>query len=102
VAVTFLRCLSGRYQGARSYNVRGHVVDLRTFHDALCQIDAEARRLITYGERQIAIAYDLDDSALQKDLGPLPRTELVEGIRQTYELFKILHAQGRLDANDLV
>jgi nucleoside-diphosphate-sugar epimerase len=101
VAMIFVRCLEAPYSGARSYNLRGDVVDLPAFHRALCEVDPAARRLTTFGERQIAIAYDLDDRALQKDLGPLPRTPLVEGIRQTYHLFQQLHAQGRLDTADL-
>jgi hypothetical protein len=85
------------YQGARSYNLRGAVVDARTFHETLCAVEAAAKQLITSGENQIAIAYDLDDSALQKDLGPMPRTPLLEGVRRTLEQFRRLHAEGRLN-----
>lgn len=101
VAKTFVRCLEAPYQGAKSYNLRGHVVDLATFHRALCEADAAAAKLVTFGERQIAIAYDLDDSALQRDLGPMPRTPLVEGVRKTLAHFKQLQAEGRLDTADI-
>jgi nucleoside-diphosphate-sugar epimerase len=101
VAKAFVRCLEAPYTGARSYNLRGHVVDLPAFHRALWEVDPAAGRLITHGEGQIAIAYDLDDSALQRDLGPLPRTPLVEGIRRTLEQFRRLQAEGRLDTADL-
>lgn len=101
VARVFVRCLEAPYSGAHSYNLRGHVVDLATFHRALGEVDAAAAQLVTFGDRQIAIAYDLDDSALQRDLGPMPRTPLVDGIRQTYQLFQRLHAEGRLDTSDL-
>jgi nucleoside-diphosphate-sugar epimerase len=101
VAKVFVRCLEAPYQGAKSYNIRGDVVDLATFHNALVEVDPAAARLINYGERQIAIAYDLDDSALQRDLGPMPRTLLVEGIRRTMEMFERLKREGRLDAQDL-
>jgi nucleoside-diphosphate-sugar epimerase len=101
VAKAFVRCLEAPYRGARSYNLRGHVVDLPTFHRALCAVDPAAGRLITHGDRQIAIAYDLDDSALQRDLGPVPRTPLAEGVRRTLEHFRRLHAEGRLDTADL-
>src|SRR4051812_1435516 len=36
VARVFIRCLEMPYQGAKSYNLRGHVVDLPAFHRALC------------------------------------------------------------------
>jgi nucleoside-diphosphate-sugar epimerase len=101
VAKIFVRCLEAPYQGAKSYNLRGDVVDLPAFHRALCAVHPAASRLITYGERQIAIAYDLDDSALQRDLGPMPRTSLVDGIRQTLEQFQKLQGEGRLDTADL-
>jgi len=101
VAKVFIRCLEAPYSGAKSYNIRGDVVDLATFHQALCAVEPEAKELITFGERQIAIAYDLDDSALQRDVGTMPKTALVEGIRQTLAQFRQLLAQGRLDTADL-
>ncbi|HEY7425924.1 MAG TPA: NAD(P)-dependent oxidoreductase [Gemmataceae bacterium] len=101
VANIFIRCLEAPYSGAKSYNLRGIVVDLPAFHRALCTVDPAAAKLITYGERQIAIAYDLDDSALQRDVGPIPKTPLVEGVRRTLAQFKQLQAEGRLDTSDL-
>jgi nucleoside-diphosphate-sugar epimerase len=101
IAGVFIRCLEAPYTGAKSYNLRGDVVDLPAFHRALCEVDPAAAMLITHGERQIAIAYDLDDSALQRDVGPLPKTPLVEGIRRTLARFKQLQVEGRLDTSDL-
>jgi nucleoside-diphosphate-sugar epimerase len=101
VARTVVHCLERPYSGAKSYNLRGHVIDLATFHRAMCAVEPAAERLITFGERQIAIAYDLDDTALQRDLGPMPVTSLEEGIRQTLAIFRKLQAAGRLDTADL-
>jgi nucleoside-diphosphate-sugar epimerase len=101
VAKIFVRCLEAPYQGAKSYNLRGEVVDLLGFHKALCVLEPAAAQLITFGEKQIPIAYDLDDGALQHDLGSMPRTPLAEGIRQTLEHFRRLHSEGCLDLNDL-
>jgi nucleoside-diphosphate-sugar epimerase len=101
VARTFIRCLEAPYQGAKSYNLRGHVVDLPELHWAMCEVDAKAKELITFGDKQLTIAFDLDDSALQRDLGPIPKTPLVDGIRRTLEHFRRLHAEGRLDTKDI-
>jgi nucleoside-diphosphate-sugar epimerase len=101
VAAVFERCLVAPYTGAKSYNLRGDVVDMPTFHRAMCEAEPAAERLITYGTRQIGIAYDLSDDALQRDLGPLPKTPLVEGIRRTLAHFRQLQAEGRLDTSDL-
>jgi nucleoside-diphosphate-sugar epimerase len=101
VAAVFVRALEAPYQGAKSYNLRGDVVDLPTFHRALVEAEPAAARLVTFGERQIPIAYDLSDEALRRDLGPLPKTPLVEGIRRALRQFRELRAAGRLDTYDL-
>jgi nucleoside-diphosphate-sugar epimerase len=101
VARTFIRCLEAPYHGSKAYSLRGSVVDLPTFHETLCAVDSAAKELITFGERQIPIAYNLSDSALQRDLGPMPRTSLKEGIRQTLEAFRRLREEGRLDISEL-
>lgn len=101
VAKIFIRCLEAPFQGAKSYNLRGEVVDMAAIHAALCAVEPRARELITYGDRQLPIAFDLDDSALQHDLGPMPRTPLLEGIRQTLEHFRRLRTRGELETYDL-
>jgi len=101
VANIFIRCLEAPYSGAKSYNLRGDVVDLATFHRAMCAVEPAAERLITFGERQIAIAYDLDDTALQRDVGPIPHTPLEDGIRETLTMFRSLASRGGLDTADL-
>src|SRR5215471_14889737 len=45
VAKTCIRCLEAPYQGARSYNLRGDVVDLSALHKALCEVEPAARDL---------------------------------------------------------
>src|SRR5436305_1171516 len=100
VAKVFVRALEAPYEGAKSYNLRGAVVDLATFHRALCAVAPEAAELVTFGDRQLGIAHDLDDSALQRDLGPMPVTPLADGIRRTLEQFWQLAAEGRLDTAD--
>lgn len=101
VAGTFINALTRPYQGAKSYNLRGTVARVSDFRDALIRVLPEAEHLVTVGTSQIAIAYDLIDSALERDLGPMPKTSLDEGIRQTVQFFRRLQAEQRLDASDL-
>jgi nucleoside-diphosphate-sugar epimerase len=101
VAKTFLRCLEAPYLGAGVYNLRGAVVDLPTFRRTLIEVAPEAERLITHGEKQLAIAYDLSDERLQREIGGIPRTELREGIRRTLARFRELRDGGRLDTSDI-
>ncbi len=101
VAKTFVNSLERPYKGAKSYNLRGAVVKLAEFHKALTGVLPEAATLVTTGTAQIAIAHDLSDDALQRDLGPMPKTPLVDGIRETVTIFRQLHTEGRLDTADL-
>ena len=101
VAKTFVFSLERPFAGAKSYNLRGAVITLADFHKALCDVLPAAAQLVTIGKTQIAIAYDLSDDSLQKDLGPMPKTPLVEGIRETAELFRELQRAGQLDTSDL-
>ncbi len=101
VAGVFARCLEAPYAGGKAYNLRGSVATMEAFHKALCAADPKAADLITFGEQQLPIAYNLDDTGLQRDLGPMPYTPLEEGVRRTLEQFRRLHAEGRLDASDL-
>src|SRR5207249_23632 len=86
---------------AKSYNLRGAVVTLADFHKALVKVLPEAERLVTFGKTQIAIAYDLSDAGIERDVGPMPKTSLEDGIRETVSIFRQLQAEGRLDTSDL-
>lgn len=101
VAKTFVYACARPFAGAKSYNMRGQIVSMQQFFDALCQVLPQAKDLVSFGSTQIAIAYDLADDELQRDLGPMPSTPLVDGIRQTVTIFEELKKQGRLDTADL-
>jgi nucleoside-diphosphate-sugar epimerase len=101
VAGTFVNCLIKPYRGAKSYNLRGTVTTVSAFRESLVKVLPEAEKLVSVGTTQIAIAYDLSDAALERDLGPKPKTNLEDGIRETVAIFKKLASEGRLDASDL-
>jgi nucleoside-diphosphate-sugar epimerase len=101
VAKAFIACLERPYTGAKSYNLRGAVVTLADFHKALSAVLPEAAKLVTVGKTQIAIAYDLSDAGIERDLGPMPKTPLEAGIRETVNIFRQLQSEGRLDTSDL-
>ncbi len=101
VARVFAHSLDVLFEGAKSYNLRGDVVDLQTLHQVFEKLEPEASKLITFGDRQIQIAYNLSDDALQKEIGPLPKTTLSEGIFRTIKKFRKLEAEGRLDKKDI-
>ena len=101
VAAAFVRCLEVPYRGAGVYNLRGWPVGMTEFHKTMVGLEPRAAELITHGDRQLPIAFDLDDSKLQTEIGGIPRTSLAEGIRRTLAHFRRLLAHGRLDTSEL-
>ncbi len=99
VASTFLLALSSPFEGADSFNVRGAVVPMETFVKTLREVSGTNQ--VTFGDRQLPIAPDLDDSRLEARFGPLPRTTLSEGVAETYRRFVELQAVGKLDLSEL-
>lgn len=101
VAGTFLRALSAPFEGAEAFNVRGAVEPIEVFVGMLKEAAAETEGLITFGDRQLPIAFDLDDSRLEERLGPIRRTSLRDGVAETYRRFVALREEGSLDLADL-
>ena len=99
VASTFLTALHAPFEGADAFNVRGSVVPMETFVSTLKEVTGSDR--VTFGDRQLPIAPDLDDSRLESRFGPLPRTSLLDGVAETFRRFSQLQAAGRLDLADL-
>jgi nucleoside-diphosphate-sugar epimerase len=100
-AKIFLRCAESDVPGAHVYTLRGTVVQMRDFLDTLARVIPGSRNLVRAEGQPLPIAYDLDDSALVRDLGEVPRTPLEQGIRETAEIFERLRAAGQLDLQDL-
>jgi nucleoside-diphosphate-sugar epimerase len=103
VAKSFLRCIETNpdYRGHQVFNLCGHMIDLPAIHRTMCELDPSAKDLITYGSKQLPVAYAFSDEGLQKTFGPLPLTPLSDGFKQTLDRFRRLHEQGRLDLSDL-
>jgi len=100
-AQTFLRCAESDLDGAKVFTLRGSVTQTAEFIATLSQIVPQARDLVRAEGKALPIAYDLDDSALVRDLREVPRTPLKQGIRETVAIFERLRREGRLDTTDL-
>lgn len=97
----FIGCADLEVPGARVYTLRGEVIRVEEFLLDLQREIPAARELIRAEGKALSIAYDLDDSALVRDLKNVPRTPLAEGIRETSEIFRRLQREGRLETRDL-
>lgn len=100
-ARVFICCAERDIPGAKAYTPRGSVIRVEEFIRTLEEFLPQARGLITAEGKKLPIAPDLDDSALQHDLGEVPHTPLEQGIRETADIFERLEREGRLEVKDL-
>ncbi len=100
-AEIFLRCAEAPIEGAKTYTLRGAVIQMGEFLSTLNRLLPESGKLIHADGKPIPIAYDFDDSALVRDIGEAPRTPLEDGIRETAEIFGRLRSEGEIDISDL-
>ena len=100
-ARTFIRCAEAGLTGAKAYTPRGEVTRVSEFLEVLERILPASRTLIKAEGKPLPVAFDFDDSALQKDLPGLRRTPLEEGVRETADIFARLQKAGNLDSKDL-
>jgi UDP-glucose 4-epimerase len=87
--------------GAWVWNLHGESAKVADFARLIEQAWPAAKGTITHVEQPMPFPYELADTGYQRDLGPAPRTRLVDGIRKTLDGFAALRKAGRLDAREL-
>ena len=101
VAASFVLSALTPAEGARTYNLRGTVVEMTDYIQQIEDLHPAAKGLITLSGNAIPVACDLDDAELRAYLPDLPDTSLRDGIRQTLESFQSMQDSGTLDTADL-
>ena len=96
VAEAFVRCALADLDGARVYNLRGTPMSVADIVKVMAKIEPEARNLISFDPTPLPLVFDLDDSALQRDVGPFDVTPVGQGFRETLEIFRRLRDLGKL------
>jgi nucleoside-diphosphate-sugar epimerase len=90
VADIFIQCLESRATGAHVFNLRGEVVEMNEFRRMLERLRPEAAQLISIDGSAVPVAFRMDDSALERIVGAVPRTPLNGAISETLEAFERL------------
>jgi nucleoside-diphosphate-sugar epimerase len=100
-ADVFIRAATADLPGAHVFNLHGDTIHVSDVVAEIENVLPETRGSLTFADTPLAIPPAMDDSAIQKALGPLPATELSAGVRATIERFAELRDEGRLDLSDL-
>ena len=99
-AACFVECADRAPDGAKVYNLHGQthaVAEVASCIEASCEVSG----LIDVDGPELPIPPKLDGRAIHDDIPGLPTTTLDDGVRETIERFRELHAAGRLDTRDL-
>ena len=88
VADIFIQCLFSPAEGAHVFNLRGDIVEMEALRRMLAEIRPEALDLISVAGPAVPVGYRMDDSALVKTVGEVPRTPLQAAIVETIEAFE--------------
>ncbi len=96
VAEAFVKCALVDLDGARVYNLRGTPMSVPEIVNAMAEIEPAASELITFEPTPLPLVWDLDDSVIQKDVGPLKITPVKSGFAETLEIFRRLRDLGQL------
>lgn len=88
VADIFIQCLFSPAKGAHVFNLRGEVVGMEDLRAMLDEIRPGASQLITVAGPPVPVAYRMDDSALVRIVGAVPRTPLRQAVVRTIEAFE--------------
>ena len=88
VAAAFTLCALDDREAAKTFNLRGDVVEMTDFIARVDEAVPGAAELIDLSGGPIPVACDLDDSEYRAFLPEAPSTSLDEGIRLTVEDFR--------------
>jgi nucleoside-diphosphate-sugar epimerase len=100
-AKIFIACAESQRAGSRVYNIRGSVVTVEEVISSIEQAYPKARGLIRCTSNRLGIAANLSEEGLKGEIGNVPSTALLEGIKETIAVFEWLKHEARLDISDL-
>ena len=89
-AKAFIRASNAEFEGAQAYNLGGTPVTIAEVVEAIETVLPEAKGLITHREDTLPFPRQADAGELAKLIGPVCDTPLLEGVRQSIQIFQKL------------
>jgi UDP-glucuronate 4-epimerase len=99
VAKIFIQAARLPFSGAEVFNLGGTIAGMAAVVAAIEAAEPGARGAITHAADPLPLPQGLRDDRLRALLGSVPSTPLVDGVRQTINLFKQAITAGRLPAS---
>jgi nucleoside-diphosphate-sugar epimerase len=87
-AKAFIRAARVDHEGADTYNLGGAAIDMGDVIEAIETVEPLAKNLITYVDTPLPFPRRASNVELEKIIGPVCPTALVDGVRKSMEIFK--------------
>jgi nucleoside-diphosphate-sugar epimerase len=95
-ADAFIRAVRTELSGAEAFNLGGHTVHMSKIVSTIEKAVPEAAGTITFEHSTLPFPEDVDITALNRALGPLTVTPLVESVATTIKTYKQVLDSGLL------
>jgi len=96
VADAFIKASRTKINGAEAFTMGGHSVSVTEIVSAIEAVIPAAANQISIVENDLPFPEDVDDRAVATALGSLPNLSLIEGVKQTAQIFKQALKVGQL------
>ena len=100
MAKVFIMAARASFKGTEVFNVGGDSVSVPEIITAIESVAPEMRGKLTYDDVPLPFPEDVDNRALTAVVGLLPNTDLLDGVRETIEIFKQALKDGRMTVED--
>jgi len=87
-AKAFIRAARADHEGADTYNLGGAAIDMGDVIQAIETAEPRAKDLITYVDAPLPFPRRASNEELEKIIGPVCPTALVDGVRKSMEIFR--------------
>jgi nucleoside-diphosphate-sugar epimerase len=96
VARAFVQASLADVDGANVYDLSGETVGVNQVIEEITDAVPTAAGTITFDGAPLSFPEGVDDTALEQAIGPLTRTTLHDGVRDSIARFTALLADGRI------
>lgn len=96
VAESFVAAAYAKIDGAKVYNISGHVVEVSEIVETIHRMVPGTENLISYVETPLPVAHTLDDTAFRTEISDIKPTPVRQGLEETLEIYRRLNQMGEL------
>lgn len=97
----FIKSALTDFEGQEVYNIGGTSISVPEVIQAIEKVVPDMRGKISYIDNPLPFPPDVENLELEKLLGPLPQTSLLDGVQETIEIYQKTIRDGRMSSSEV-